>query len=121
MKEKGEEIKISILPLNPLRQIRIIQGDLHEILMQACDDYVSIILTEQIDCDVLDIQEQLRTSFPYLLEIKRKNVRKIDYTRKSETHKELDPFELCCEFLKDLDEIEEDILKDVINTVQEVT
>ncbi len=121
MKEKGEEIKISILPLNPLRQIRIIQGDLHEILMQACDDYVSIILTEQIDCDVLDIQEQLRTSFPYLLEIKRKNVRKIDYTRKSETHKELDPFELCCEFLKDLDEIEKDILKDVINTVQEVT
>ena len=55
------------------------------------------------------------------IEIKRKNVRKIDYTRKSETHKELDPFELCCEFLKDLDEIEEDILKDVINTVQEVT
>ena len=39
----------------------------------------------------------------------------------SEPHKELDPFELCCEFLKDLDEIEEDILKDVINTVQEVT
>ena len=34
---------------------------------------------------------------------------------------ELDPFELCCSFLKDADEGEKEVLRDVINTVlQEV-
>ena len=32
----------------------------------------------------------------------------------------LDPFALCCSFLKDLDDQEKDLLQDVINYVQEV-
>ena len=32
---------------------------------------------------------------------------------------ELDPFELCCAFLKDIDEEEKAVLRDVINTIQE--
>ena len=32
----------------------------------------------------------------------------------------LDPYELCCSFLQELDEEEKEILRDVIHTVQEV-
>ena len=120
MGKKGEEIKLSVLPLTPLRQVRIIQGELNEVLKQACNDYVTIILTDQIDFDVIDMPEQLRAAFPYLLEIKRNYIRRSDYTRKLDIQAELDPFELCCEFLNDLDDREKEILKDVINTVQEV-
>ena len=120
MGKKGEEIKLSVLPLTPLRQVRIIQGELNEVLKQACNDYVTIILTDQIDFDVIDMPEQLRAAFPYLLEIKRNYIRRSDYTRKLDIQAELDPFELCCEFLNDSDDREKEILKDVINTVQEV-
>ena len=34
--------------------------------------------------------------------------------------KKQDPFELCCSFLKDLDDEEKTILRDVIHTVQGV-
>ena len=119
--EKGEEPGISVLPLKPLRQVKVIRGSLPEVLGQACEDYVSAVLTDKADLDVIDMQDRLRHAFPNLLEIRRENLRKADYTGEMKAEEDmLDPYELCCSFLQELDEEEKAILRDVIHTVQEV-
>lgn len=117
LKEKGE-IHTSVLPLKPLRQVRVIRGTLEEVLSQGCQDYVTVILTDRADLDVLDMQDRLRQAFPNLLEIRREVLRKADYEKEFIPEKERDPFQLCCEFLKETDVEEQKILRDVINTVQ---
>ena len=116
---KGE-VKTTILPLEPLRQVKVVKGTLEEILKESCKDYVTVILTDKADLDVIDMQERIRLAFPNLLEIRRENQRKTDYTRTLQTEELLDPYELCCSFLKDLDEEEKMILQDVLHTVQGV-
>ena len=116
---KGE-IKTTILPLEPLRQVKVVKGTLEEVLKESCKDYVTVVLTDKADLDVIDMQERIRLAFPNLLEIRRENQRKTDYTRTLQTEELLDPYELCCSFLKDLDEEEKMILQDVLHTVQGV-
>lgn len=116
---KGE-VKTTILPLGPLRQVKVVKGTLEEVLKESCKDYVTVILTDKADLDVIDMQERIRLAFPNLLEIRRENQRKTDYTRTLQTEELLDPYELCCSFLKDLDEEEKMILQDVLHTVQGV-
>ena len=116
---KGE-VKTTILPLEPLRQVKVVKGTLEEVLKESCKDYVTVILTDKADLDVIDMQERIRLAFPNLLEIRRENLRKADYTRTLQTEELLDPYELCCSFLKDLDEEEKTILQDVLHTVQGV-
>lgn len=118
--EKGDR-KVRLLPLKPLRQVKIIRGELSQVLGQACQDYVTVILTDREDLDVLDMQDKLRSAFPYLLEIRREGIRRANYTNRRAAAKEPDPFELCCSFLGDTDEEEREILRDVINSLQEVT
>lgn len=117
LKEKGEKVCITVLPLKPLRQMRVIKGGLEEVLHQACDDYVTVILTDKEDMDVLDMQDRLRLAFPFLLEVRRECVRKADYAKEMKAEEDLDPFELCCRFLKDSDDEEKEILRDVIHAV----
>ena len=119
MGAKGE-VKTTVLPLEPLRQVKIVKGTLEEVLEESCADYVTVILTDKADLDVIDMQERIRLAFPNLLEIRRENLRKADYTRTLQTEELLDPYELCCSFLKDLDEEEKTILQDVLHTVQGV-
>lgn len=114
-KEDGP--KTTVLPLCPLRQVRILKGTLEEIIKQGCEDYVTVILTDKVDLDVIDMQERMRLAFPRLLEIRREALRSADYSSKITAREQLDPFELCCAFLKNPDEGEQRILKDVINTV----
>jgi len=120
LREKGAGAQITALPLRPLRNIRIIKGKVKDVLTQACEDYVTVILTDPEDLDVIDMQERMRAAFPYLLEIRRDNLRKADYGRELLPEETTDPFALCCAFLKELDETEQEILKDVIHTVWEV-
>ena len=120
IKQKGE-ITTEVIPLEPLRQIKVIKGDLESVLAQRCKDYVTIILTDKVDLDVIDMQDRLRLAFPGLLEIRRETVRQVDYTRHADSERELNPFELCCQFLGNADAEEQEILQEVINTVQEVT
>ena len=120
MQEKGAEIKITDLPLRPLRNVCIIKGNLKDVITQACEDYATVILTDTVDLDVIDMQERVRAAFPYLLEIRRENLRKAEYGREMMPEEHMDPFALCCAFLKELDEAEQEILKDVIHTVWEV-
>ena len=115
-----DEVRTTILPLEPLREVRVVKGTLEEVLAESCKDYVTVILTDKADLDVIDMQERIRLAFPNLLEIRRENRRKADYTRTLQTQELLDPYELCCSFLKGLDEEEKMILQDVLHTVQGV-
>ena len=119
IKQKGE-ITTEVISLEPLRQIKVIKGDLESVLAQRCKDYVTVILTDKVDLDVIDMQDRLRLAFPGLLEIRRETVRQVDYTRHADSERELNPFELCCQFLGNADAEEQEILQEVINTVQEV-
>ena len=116
---KGD-VRINVLPLTPLRQVRIISGTLEEVLREASEDYVSVILTDRADLDVMDMQERLRLAFPHLLEIRREQTRRADYSGTIVPEKEADPFDLICAFLNgEADDEEKALLKDVIQTVQE--
>ena len=119
-KDSKTSVKITVLPLKPLREVRIIKGSLEEVLAQACEDFVTVILTDRVDLDIMDMQDRIRMAFPYWLEIRREVLRKADYSEQLMAEKEQDPFELCCSFLKDLDDEEKTILRDVIHTVQGV-
>ena len=118
MGEKGD-VRTEVIPLTPLRQIRIVRGSLEEALEQACAEFTTVILTDKVDLDVIDMQDRLRSAFPFLLEIRRETERTADYSAEYVPEEELDPFELCCSFLKNVNAEEEELLRDVINTVQE--
>lgn len=117
--EKGS-VEITVLPLEPLRKVKVIRGNLEEVLHEACGDYVSVRLTDTVDLDVLDMQERLREAFPGLLEVRRETLRLADYSADTGDLEEApDPFELCCSFLPDLTDEEKKVLRDVLNSVQE--
>lgn len=118
MGKKGD-VKINIIPLEPLHQVREIKDTYKNVLEQGCSDYVRIVLTDREDLEVMDMQDRLRSEFPNLLEIRRETLRKADYSAEAMAQRELDPFELCTSFLKDLDDSEKDLLQDVINSVKE--
>ena len=115
------DIEITTIPLVPLRQVRVIRGTSMEVLARACDDYVSVTLTDDEDIDVIDIQDRLRNAFPHLLEIKREDSKAADHSAQIMPDKELDPFSLCKAFIGDMDDDEISILSDVINVVQGVS
>lgn len=117
--DKGS-LKTSVLRLKPLRQVRVIRDSLQEVLKQGCNDYVTVILTDKEDLDVIDMQERIRGEFPNLLEIRRETWKSADYGRSVESEADLDPFELCCSFLGGPEEAERELLRDVLDTVREV-
>jgi len=115
--EKGKVI-VTGLPLTPLREVKIIRGELSAVLRQSCEDYVTVILTDPVDLDVIDMRERLRLAFPNLLEIRREAEKRTDYEKEIDREALLDPFALCSLFLKDMDEQDKEIITDVINTVK---
>ena len=118
LREKGSAPSISVLPLEPLHEVRVIEDTLEEILKQGCDDYVTAVLTDKVEFDIFDMQARLRAAFPNLLEIRRVNTQRADYSRKIQADEELDPYELCCSFLKDIDEDSLAIIRDIINSIE---
>lgn len=119
LKEKGS-CEIRELPLHPLHEVAVIRGTLEEVLKKSCEDYVSVVLTDKIDLDIFDMQDRLYAAFPNLLEVRREAVRKTDYEKaEAQIRTEMDPFQLCCTFLKDLEEEEKELLQTVINEVKE--
>lgn len=119
MDTKGA-VSTTVLPLKPLRKVKVVKGTLEDVLKENCTDYVTVILTDKADLDVIDMQERIRLAFPNLLEVRRENQRKADYSRALQKEELLDPYELCCSFLKEINEEEKAILKDVLHTVQGV-
>lgn len=112
-------LDVRVLPLEPLRQVRALQGDLDDLLREACDDYVRVTLTGDAGQDAMDVRDRLRAAFPHLLEIVRAPLQQAELAQAEDAQAELDPFELCLSFLKDADDDARALLRDVINTVRE--
>ena len=103
MLEKGS-VKISILPLTPLRDLKIIKGTYNELmspefyLEKACkEDYVNAVLTDEED--IIDVVSKLRTVYKNLMHVEYDNAR----TKKDkeplfyDIEQELSPYEMFCE------------------------
>ena len=114
MAEKGV-VRTSVIPLQPLREVKEVRGTLEEVLAESCDDYVRVVLTDKVDLDVIDMQDRVRQAFPNLLEIRRDTGAYAEEREEYSAEKELDPYELCCEFLGETGEEEQQLLREVIN------
>ncbi|MCR5757964.1 MAG: exonuclease SbcCD subunit D [Selenomonas sp.] len=112
-------VKTTVLPLEPLHPVRKLKDTLRNILALPSDDYVSIILTDKEDLDVFDMQDRLREAFPNLLEIQRESQRQVNYQQRITAHDILSPFDLCKNFLEDIDPEEEQLLTEIINDIQQ--
>lgn len=117
--EKGD-VRTSVIPLTPLRQVRVLSGALEEVLAQACGDYVTTVLTGDITEDAFDLRDRLRAAFPNLLEIRRELPRGTADGPRLEAEDALDPLALCGAFLGELDGEEQALLAEVINSLMEV-
>lgn len=89
---KGQPPEITFLPLSASRDVRTVRGTLEEVLQQAvsgcgdeekgcpgeigrCQDYVSIILTDDDDGLLTDAKEKLEECYEHILEIRVDNKR----------------------------------------------
>lgn len=118
--EKGTVPLIRELPLVPLRRVRVEKGELVQVLRRPSEDYVSVVLTDRKDLDVIDMQERLREAFPNLLEIRREHMRRADYSGPLTAAHIPEPYELCRAFLGELDASSLELLRDVVNAAKEV-
>ncbi len=118
LEQKGQ-LRTEVLPLQPLREVRVIKGSLEEVLKQGCGDYVTVVLTDRVDYNVLDMQDRLRHAFPNLLEVRRELPGRQEARPEFEAGAEAGPMELCRLFLQDMDEQEEKVLQQIINGLME--
>ncbi len=116
--EKGH-VRTNVLPLQPLHGVRVLRGSLRDVLKQGCEDYVSVVLTDKEDLDVIDMQDHIRQAFPNVLEIRRDAVREVNTGIEAAEEILMDPFALCRSYLGDLDEEEQELLRSVINEAAE--
>ena len=56
--EKGD-VRVTPLPLEPLRQVKVVTGALEDVLEAACGDYVTVVLTETPAMDAFDLHDRL--------------------------------------------------------------
>lgn len=119
--EKEKEPEIQTIPLNPLRKIRTERGSLEEVLAVPSDDYVWVSLTDKTDMDISDMQIRLWEAFPHLLGVRNENTMDlaVEDLQWEQLQRE-DAFDLFMKFCKDLNEEEQEIIKDVIHTVKGV-
>ncbi|MDE6622293.1 MAG: exonuclease SbcCD subunit D [Lachnospiraceae bacterium] len=112
---KGEEPEITKLPLVPSRKVVVIEDTFENVLKQATEDYAQIILTDDKDLEIFDLQERIAMAFPNQLEIQRKYARQTGMPDEMAEPVYTSPYELICQFIPDMDEEEQDIMKSVIN------
>lgn len=119
MREKGD-ITVRPIPLVPLREVRVVRGPLSEVLTQGSEDLVTVVLTDPVEWDSLDMQDRVRSHFPNLLEIRRELPRREDAGAALPAEPERDIFTQCCRFLGETDEETRELLREIIDTVREV-
>lgn len=111
--EKGR-INIEIIPLKPLREVKVVKGRLEEVLREASKDYVTVILTDEETTDV-DTGDRIRDKFPNLLEIRREVKEKTSFENSMKLSEELNEIESCRVFLNELTGKEEELLSEILN------
>lgn len=120
LNEKGNT-EIKNIPLVPLHEVRVIKGTLDEILAQGCEDYVSAVITEKTE--KTDVTGRIGEKFPNLLEIRSEYDKpKSQISVKGKNGAEMDSdksvFDLCKDFLENITDDEEKILRDIIDEIQ---
>lgn len=128
LKEKGMQPQIRPLLLHPLREVRVIRGELEEILQAAgpaiCQDYVSVTLTDEQE--PYQPRERLESVFPRILEVKADNSRMRGGIREDEQPEaDTDPRKVFENFFlqmqgRRMDSEETEILEEVFAQVTEV-
>ncbi|MDE7478902.1 MAG: exonuclease SbcCD subunit D C-terminal domain-containing protein, partial [Lachnospiraceae bacterium] len=113
--KKGDEPKITKLPLTPKHKVAIIEDTFENVLKQASEDYIQIILTDDKDLEIFDLQERISLAFPNKLEIQRKYARREGLPDEITEPIDTSPYDLICQFIPDMDEEEKDLMKSVIN------
>ncbi|MDO4556659.1 MAG: exonuclease SbcCD subunit D [Lachnospiraceae bacterium] len=107
LEEKGTPAQITSIPLTPLREVRTEKGKLEDILecfSEGCDDYVRVILTDEID--PVRPKEKLSAVFSHLLEYRVDNQRTRQYLSKEETRLEkIEPMEAFDSFYQEIHKI----------------
>lgn len=114
MFEKGN-ISTEVIPLKPLREIKVLEGSVEEILKNASNDFVVVVLTGEGNIDFEDVNS-IRNNFPNLLEIRREAF-KIENNKKAIDIKELSVIDICKEFLGPLDNDEDELLIKIVNGI----
>ncbi len=116
--ERSKYVKTAVLPLHPLHEVKTLTGTLAEVTKEPSDDYVTVLLTDEADLDIVDMQDRLRLCFPNLLEIRRQQRFRTGLRRYRGDEKAKDPMELITDFLggEGLDEEDRKLLADVLNT-----
>lgn len=121
LNEPGTRAVTRCLPLKPLRNVRILKGELEDVLKSPSDDYVSVVLTDKEDFNTFDMKERLHDAFPNILEIRIENIRKYEERRgQLPSPGKMSPYDMCMAFLgKDgMDEEDRKLIMDVINSVK---
>ena len=132
LKEKGSQPEIILHPLQPLHDVKILRGNLEEILQQAeevrktegsvDEDYVSVTLTDEQE--PYQPKERLEAVFPNILEVRMDNSRTRQEWLPEEVQPAADPEEMFAGFFlqmqgREMDEEEQQILREVFSHVRE--
>lgn len=121
--EKGSAPEIEVLPLHPIRDVKVLRGTLKELLENGCEDYVSLTLTDEKM--PYQPREKLLRVFPNMLELKVENRSAEQLLEKNEAFEMKDPAELFGEFYREIhgramDERERKLITDILTNLQEV-
>ena len=72
-----DDIKLTLLPLMPRREMRKVRGKLDEVIMMAegttTEDYVLVILTDEEI--IIDANEKIRVYYPNFMKVEYENIR----------------------------------------------
>ena len=116
--DRARYVKTLVLPLHPLHEMRTVTGTLAEVTKAPSNDYVTVLLTDEADLNVVDMQDRLRLAFPNLLEIRRQRRFRTGVRRSHGNESTKAPMELIADFLggEKMDEEDRKLLADVLNT-----
>lgn len=116
---KKDDVKIELIPLNPIRKMREIKGELQQLIdtaksFEVSNDYIKVTLTNKEK--LFDPMGKLRVFYPNIMNLEFEYTeehegRKIDFSKK-----DLDPLELFSEFFyqqneKNMSDEQVDIVK----------
>lgn len=123
--KKGEKIQINTIPFSPLRDVKVLRGKLEDIIAeyqgQICEDYVSIVLTDEQD--LYQPKERLESIFTRILEVRMDNQHTKDLSwGGQELELQMDPQHLFAKFFAQLQgrELKEEETRLVEAVFQEV-
>lgn len=128
--QKGVEPEVTLKPLKPIREMRIIKGELKELINAAeneknrSQDYIKVILTDE--GELIDPMNKIRCVYPNVLELTRegKNKKNDDIkTSAGDGYKNKTKIELFKDFYENISGTEltkekRDIVIDVIKQVE---